>query len=68
MNVTTVKVPWMVSWNYNERHHGKGPMDGLVGTLKRKVFNAVKSGNIVVNDPEEFAMATVNIVSGVHTI
>ena len=57
-----------ISWNYNERHHGKGPMDGLGGTLKRKVFNAVKSGKVVVDDPEEFAMAAVNIVSGVHTI
>ena len=57
-----------ISWNYNEPHHGKGPMDGLGGTLKRKVFNAVKSGKVVVNDPEEFAMAAVNIVSGVHTI
>ena len=43
-------------------------MDGLGGTLKRKVFNAVKSGKVVVNDPAEFAMAAVNIVSGVHTI
>ena len=57
-----------ISWNYNERHHSKGPMDGLGGTLKRKVFNAVKSGKVVVDDPEEFAMAAVNIVSGVHTI
>ena len=23
-----------ITWCYNERHHGKGPMDGIGGTLK----------------------------------
>ena len=42
-----------LSWHYNERHHVKGSMDGLRSILKRKVFSALKSGNVVVNDPKE---------------
>ena len=37
-----------ISWYYNERHHGKGPMDGVGGTLKNLVFRKVKSGQTVV--------------------
>ena len=31
-------------WSYNERHHGKGPMDGVAGTVKNVIFSEVKSG------------------------
>ena len=41
-------------------------MDGLGGTLKLKVFSAVKSGKVVVNDPKDFEMAAVEIVCGVQ--
>ena len=27
-----------VNWYYNEKHHGKGPMDGIGGTIKNKVY------------------------------
>ena len=27
-----------ISWFYNERHHGKGPMDGVGGNLKSGFF------------------------------
>ena len=27
-----------VTWYYNECHHGKGPMDGVGGTIKNKIF------------------------------
>ena len=43
-------------------------MNGIGGTLKPKVFSAVKSGKVFVNDAKEFAMAAVEIVSGVQTI
>ena len=42
-------------WFYNERHHRKGPMDGVGGTLKNVIFRKVKSGQVVVYTPEEFA-------------
>lgn len=37
---------YQVEWCYNERHHGKGPMDEIGGTIKNKVFemsNLVRS-------------------------
>ena len=33
-----------LSWFYNERHHGKGPMDGVGGTVKNVIFRKIKSG------------------------
>ena len=44
-----------LSWSYNERHHGKGPMDGIGGTLKNTVYREVKSGKAIINDAKEFA-------------
>jgi len=43
-----------LEWHYNEAHHGKGPMDGVGGTIKNLDFRAVKSGKVLVRDPEEF--------------
>ena len=44
----------LVEWNYNEAHHGKGPMDGIGGTIKNVVFHQVKSRKVVINSPIEF--------------
>ena len=41
-------------WHYNEAHHGKGPMDGIGGTIKSKVFRRVLSNEVVINNPREF--------------
>ena len=46
-----------IEWNYNEAHHGKGPMDGVGGTIKNCVFKEVKSGRLTIESPEEFAHA-----------
>lgn len=34
-----------VTWNYSEKGHGKGPMDGIGGTLKRSADYLVLHGN-----------------------
>jgi len=56
-----------VEWFYNERHHGKGPMDGVGGTIKNKVFRDVKSGKVHIKDAMSFAeyadLAIDNIIS-----
>ena len=44
-----------LEWHYNEAHHGKGPMDGIGGTLKNVVYRKVMSGDLVINSPKEFA-------------
>ncbi|CAG2209514.1 unnamed protein product [Mytilus edulis] len=38
-------------WNYFEAGHGKGPCDGLGGTIKRMADEAVKRGAVVIQDP-----------------
>ena len=57
-----------IEWNYNEAHHGKGPMDGIGGTIKNKVFQEVKSGRIVVTSPEDFARHAGKLVESVTTL
>ena len=43
-----------LQWNYNEEHHGKGPMDVVGGTIKQVVYGLVKSRHININTAEEF--------------
>ena len=52
-----------VIWCYNERHHGKGPMDGCRGD--NKVFRDVKSGETQTTDAESFAKYTNNTINGI---
>ena len=40
---------------YNERHHGKGPMDGIGGCVKNVVYRAVLAEKVVINTPKEFS-------------
>ena len=55
-------------WFYNERHHGKGPMDGVGGTIKNVIFRKVKSGQIVVHTPKEFSDAAMKFVPSIITV
>lgn len=41
-------------WNYFESGHGKGPCDGLGGTVKRLADTAIKTGNAVIQDATDF--------------
>lgn len=38
-----------VTWNYSESGHGKGPMDGVGGTLKRKADAIVLRGEDIIS-------------------
>ena len=46
-----------LEWNYNEEHHGKGPMDGVSGTIKNVVLDQVKSRKVAHSLPVEFCDA-----------
>ena len=59
---------YTVTRYYNERHHGKGPMDGVGGTVKNLTFRAVQSGKVVIKSPKEFAMAANKIVKGIKVV
>ena len=37
-----------LTWNYNEKSHGKGPMEGVGGTVKNIIFRKVKSGFVTI--------------------
>ena len=57
-----------LEWHYNEAHHGKGPMDGIGGTLKNQVFQHVKSGKITIKSPEEFCFHANKIIPSISSM
>ena len=56
-----------IVWDYFEALYGKGPMDGIRGTIKNMVFKKVLSGSTVINTPKEFAEFT-NTVSTISCL
>ena len=50
-----------LSWFYNERHHGKGRVDGAGGIIENLIFRKVKFGHVIVNTSSEFTDAAINI-------
>lgn len=41
-------------WNYFEAGHGKGPCDGLGGTVKRMADEAINQGHTTIQDAADF--------------
>ena len=39
---------------YNERHHGKGQIDGIRDRVKNMVFRAIMSEKVLIHSPEDF--------------
>ena len=52
---TQIQTDIELIWHYSEAHHGKGPVDGIGGTIKRMVFRKVLSKQVVINNPKQFA-------------
>ena len=46
-----------LTWNYDEKRHGKDPMDGVGGAVKYIIFRKVKSGFVTLDSPFEFHQA-----------
>ena len=40
--ITHFNPDYNIQWYYNERHHGKGPMDGVGGTVKNMILQHIK--------------------------
>ena len=57
-----------LEWHYNEAHHGKGPMDGVGGTIKRVVYGLVKSRKVIINSAEEFAIEASKAVPSIKSV
>ena len=52
-----------LEWHYNEAHHGKGPMDGINGTIKSLVYRKVLSGDVVIDTRKKLAEFTNEITN-----
>ena len=69
----TGKGPWMV-FQARERAHGwcsrhtKGPMDGVRGNIKHRVFRDVKSGKVSITNAEHFAAHADAILNGIKSL
>ena len=55
-----------LTWCYNERHHGKGPMDGIGRTLKNCVYRDVMSGKYVIDNPKLFAEKSIESITSLY--
>ncbi|XP_041471656.1 uncharacterized protein LOC121421100 [Lytechinus variegatus] len=44
-----------IKWHFFETSHGKGPVDGVGGTVKSVVHRKVMSGHVVIGSAKEFA-------------
>ena len=44
-----------IQWNFFATSHGKGPVDGLGGSVKRSVWRHVKSGMSHIENAKEYA-------------
>ena len=57
-----------LTWNFNEKSHGKGLMDGVGGTVKNIIFRKVKSGFVMIDSPFEFHQAIQKIVPLIKSV
>ena len=51
-----------------QRSHGKGPMDGVGGTVKNIIFRKVKSGFVTIDSPFEFHQAILKFVPSIKSV
>ena len=57
-----------VNWYFNERHHRKGPMDGIGGTIKNKVYHDVISNKCLSKNAKDFAEYANKTLNGISSI
>ena len=57
-----------LTWCYNERHHCKGPMKGIGGTLKNSVYRDVISEKCVIDTPTQFVQYAERSVKGITSL
>ena len=57
-----------IFWHYNERYHGQGPMDGVGGTIKHRIFRDVKMGKVFIANAEHLAAHADAILNGIKSL
>ena len=66
--MSTLDTPLNLTLCCNERHHGKGPMDGIGGTLKNSIYWDVISRKCVIDTPKQFAKYAESAVKGITSL
>ncbi|GBN98594.1 hypothetical protein AVEN_169698-1 [Araneus ventricosus] len=66
LNVLEEKYSVNIIWNYFATFHGKGPVDGIGGSLKRQVFNQVKKRKCLVVNAADFLQAAKVAGANIH--
>ena len=54
--------------SYTKKSHGKGPMDGVRGTVKNIIFRKVRSGFVTIDSPFEFHQAILKVVPSIKSV
>ena len=57
MKMLSIKHNIPLSWNFSATGHGKGPVDGIGGCLKRMAMEKVKTRQCSINNAKEFCQA-----------
>ena len=57
-----------LTWNYNGKSHGKGPMDGVRETVKSIIFRKVKSGFVAIDSLFEFHQTILKFVASIKSV
>ena len=68
LSVGTMFLNRSLCWCYNERHHGKVPMDDVGRTIKNVILRKLKLGQIVIHTPKEFSDAIMKFVPSIITM
>ena len=58
-----------VNWYFIKRHHGKGPIDGMGGTIKNKVYRDVMSNKCLIKNAKDFleyANKSINDITSIY--
>ena len=68
--MTHFNTDYTIQWYYKERHHGKGPMYGVGGTVKNMIFQHVQSKKCVINGAgaKDFAEYANKIINGISCL
>ena len=57
-----------LTWNCNEKRHGKGRMDGVGATVKNIIFRKVKSGFVMTEPPFELHQPILKVVLSIKSV
>ena len=57
-----------ITWNYFESHHGKGPVDGIGGSVKTAMYRDVKACKVVFSSAQQFADYATQHVKGITIV